>query len=246
MTEDQLYNKLKDEFEKIIINNNIQADLVLIKSRSLSPEEAIGITERKDFPILTGKEVMLQAEYQGFYGQAFTDAPSIFSGTLSQILELDLMNDNHSRGLFISTMNAVMRKLDLADHTIHCKNDGPELCGKQFVPYMKDHYNNPKIALIGYQPSILENLAAVFDLRVLDLNPDNVGQLRYCIKVEHGINDYDEVINWADIILCTGSTICNGTIVNFLNLNKDVLFFGTSIAGAATILELKRVCFESE
>nr|WP_314461232.1 hypothetical protein [uncultured Clostridium sp.] len=32
-------------------------------SKSLSPEEAIGNTRRKDFPILAGQEVMLWAEY---------------------------------------------------------------------------------------------------------------------------------------------------------------------------------------
>ena len=64
MTEVELFRKLKDEFQKIIEENHLEADGVKIRSTALSPEEAIGITERKDYPILDGSEVMLQAEYR--------------------------------------------------------------------------------------------------------------------------------------------------------------------------------------
>ena len=55
-----------------------------------------------------------------------------------------------------------------------------------------------------------------------------------------------EAISWANIILCTGSTIGNRSIMNFLNLeNKKVYFYGTTIAGPSKILNLKRLCFMS-
>ena len=57
---------------------------------------------------------------------------------------------------------------------------------------------------------------------------------------------HDEVVAWADLILCTGSTLANGSIVEYLNLNKDVRFYGTTLAGAARLLDLKRVCFRAE
>lgn len=53
-----------------------------VTCRALSPEEAIGTTRRKDFPILTGKEVMLQAQVGDGRGQVFTSSPSMFDGTL--------------------------------------------------------------------------------------------------------------------------------------------------------------------
>ena len=82
------------------------------------------------------------------------------------------------------------------------------------------------------------------ELRVLDLNPNNIGEIRYEKLVEHGIKDFDEVVKeWSDLVLCTGSTICNDSILSFVNLNKEVLFFGTTIAGAAYIMGWKRVCF---
>ena len=143
-------------------------------------------------------------------------------------------------------MNAVMRYLGLADRTVHCKNQGPELCAKQIVPYIKEHYGSPKILQVGYQPAIFQNLAENFEMRILDLNPANVGTEKYGVRVGHGTDDFDEYVKWADLIVCTGSTICNGSVVSYLNLDKEVIFYGTTLAGAAAVLGLPRVCFESE
>jgi len=54
-----------------------------------------------------------------------------------------------------------------------------------------------------------------FDVRVLDLDPDNRGKTKYGVLIEDGEKDLDEVINWAEVLLVTGSTVVNGTIVNF-------------------------------
>lgn len=243
MTQESLMETLKKEFQSLVDKNHLAMDEVHITSKSLTPQEAIGNTRRKDFPILTGQEVMLQAEYQGAKGQAFTDAPSAFKGTLRDILSLDLSKDLHNRGLFIAAMNAVMAKLGLVEHTVHCRSEEPEDCALNILELFKKDYKNKKIALIGYQPSMLEALSDEFTVRVLDLNPKNVGQIRYGVKVEHGIDDYKEVVlDWADVILCTGSTICNGTIVKFLNLPKEVIFFGITVSGAAKLLGLRRIC----
>lgn len=246
MTEQELYLKLKDKFKKIIDTNKLNTGEIKIRSVSLSPQEAIGITERKDYPILDGREIMLQAEYDGFIGQAFTSSPADYSGSLSEILDNDIIGDPHDRALFIAAMNAVMCSVGLVDRTVHCKNQGPELCAKQMVPFIKEKYGNPKILQVGYQPAIFQQIAENFDMRILDLNPDNVGSEKYGVTVEHGIDDYDDAVNWADIILCTGSTICNGSIVKYIDIGKEVIFYGTTLAGAAELLGLKRACFESE
>ena len=243
MTEQQFYSTLKERFLQIVREHGLSASRINIKSKSLSAEEAIGITSRKDFPIITGKEIMLQADYMGAIGQAFTDSPAVFSGTLEDIFLLDITNDLHALGLFIASLNAVMRYLALAEGTIHCKNEEPEICAEKYVQYIKETYGNPKIALVGFQPALIENISKEFDLRVLDLNPENIGKIKYNTLIENGIDDYEDVINWADIVLCTGSTLCNGSIVNFINIGKEVVFFGTTLAGAAEIMGLKRVCF---
>lgn len=247
MTKQELMQRLKTEFQSLITQYNLSTKEIHISAKSLSAKEAIGNTKRKDFPILTGQEVMLQAEYQGSYGQAFTDAPSEFKGTLTDILNLDLSENLHNSGLFIASLNAVMARLGLIEHTVHCRFDEPELCSLELVQYVKENYHGKKIALVGYQPSMLDALSKVSDTRVLDLNPKNIGQIRYGVKVENGITDYQEVVlEWADVVLCTGSTLCNGTIVNFIDIGKEVLFFGTTVAGAAKLLGFNRFCPKSQ
>ena len=61
------------------------------------------------------------------------------------------------------------------------------------------------------------------------------------VTIEDGQN-YEEAIAWATVILCTGSTIINGTITHFSEAGKPVYFYGTTIAGAAVILGLQRLC----
>lgn len=240
-----IYDELKSKLKKILEENNLSEEKILIESKTLTDEEAIGITERKDYPILTGKEIMLEAEFRGAIGQAFTSAPTVFTGSLKEITALNLDDDDHAKGLFIAALNAIMRYLDLTDRTVHCRNEEPELCAKEFKKHLGENYKDAKIAIVGYQPAILENLSTNFNVRVLDLSHKNLGETRYGVKVEHGINDFDEVVlDWADLVLCTGSTICNGSIVNFLNLDKPLIFFGTTIAGPADMLGLNRLCFQ--
>lgn len=243
MTEKELYTFIKDAFKKILEAENMFEDDIQIISKALTPEEAIGITKRKDYPILTGKEVMLQAEYKGCLGQAFTDAPSVFKGSLKEVVDMDIYSDYHSRGIFIASLNSVMKFLGKSNCTVHCKAEGPEHCSKDVVEYIKDNYDQPKIAQIGYQPAMLERLSQNFQVRVLDLSPANVGETRFGVYVENGADAYGDAIDWADLVLCTGSTICNGSIVNFLGLDKEVLFFGTTLSGAAPLLGVKRLCF---
>ena len=245
MTKEELFNTLKNELKKIIKENNLESDKIKITSKGLTPTEAIGVTKRDDFPIISGREIMLMAEYQGSFGQAFTDSPALFNGSLEEILALDIVNDDYSRGLFIASLNAVMKHLNLIEKTIHCKDDEPEMCALEVAKFTEENYKDKKIALIGYQPAILESLSKNnYNVRVLDLNPAHVGKERYGVKVENGVADYDEVVlNWADVVYCTGSTLCNASIVNFLDLDKEVIFFGTTIAGTAKILNLKRACF---
>ncbi|MHB9944035.1 hypothetical protein CF095_01255 [Clostridium botulinum] len=237
-----IYNELKERLKNIVLENNLFEDQVFITTKSLNPKEAIGETKRKDFPILNGKENMIEAKFKGSTGQAFTSSPSIFQGSLSEVLTLDLNND-YNKAIFIATSNAILKYLGLIESTVHCKNEEPELCGEKHLNYLKEFYSDSKIALVGFQPSILEHIKDNFHVRVLDLNADNIGKIKYGTLIEDGKKDYQSVIDWADIVLCTGSTICNGSIVNFLNLNKKVIFYGTTIASAAYILGLKRVCF---
>ena len=245
MTAEELYQTLKERFSELLRARGLAQEEVSISCRALSPEEAIGQTKRRDFPILTGKDIMIQAECMDCQGQAFTDAPSAFSGTLSELLTLDIVRDAHSRGLFIAALNAVCCALGLCTGTTHCRTDGPEKCAQDMRAFLEQNYPAAKrITLIGYQPALLEMLTGSrYQVRALDLNPANIGQERFGIKIEDGVSAMEDAIGFADLILCTGSTLCNGTIVKFLLPDKETLFFGITAAGAAALLGLKRVCF---
>lgn len=246
MTSKELYETLRRSLEGVLAEEGMEAERVEINARGLTPEEAIGHTQRTDFPILTGKEVMLMATFRGAMGQAFTDAPARFEGTLRDILSLDLEGDSHARGLFIASLNAVMKALGRADNTVHCKDGGPEFCARHMADWVAETYGTPRIALVGFQPALIGALSQRFPLRVLDLNPDNIGKEKDGCPVLSGEKCREETVAWADLVLCTGSTLCNGTIVDYLDLDKEVVFFGTTLAGAAPILGLKRACFADE
>jgi hypothetical protein len=238
------YEELKSRFMDLVQSEGILKEEICVSTKVLTAEEAIGNTKRKDFPIITGKDVMIQAECMGSLGQAFTDAPSAFKGNLEEICELDLENP-HCRSLFVASLNAVMKHLGRTECTVHCKNQGPELCAKEAAAYIHSHYGNPSIALIGYQPALLECLSKDYKVRAVDLNLDHIGQIRFGVRIEDGRkNEITKMLcEEASLVLCTGSTICNGSIVDFLPYKEKALFYGTTLAGAAALMDLPRLCF---
>lgn len=241
MKKTDIYAKLKDFLRNEAKKANLLDEKVIIKGRVLTNEEAIGTPERQDFPLLKGKEKLLQAEFKGFFGQAFTDSPGNFQGTLNELLAQSV-NTNFEKASFIAVLNAVMCYLGLTEGTIHCKNEEPTECAEKLVSYLKENYGIPKIAMIGLQPAILEACNKEFSIRVVDLDPDNIGHRKCGVMVEDAETKTEELLEWCDLVLATGSTVANGTIINFLDLSKPTIFFGTTIAGAAPILGVERFC----
>ena len=244
MNKKELFDLIIEKFLAVPGMQERIQERIEVKAKSLTAEEAIGVTERKDYPILTSTDVMIEATYQGAKGQAFTNAPADFSGTLADILKLDYMHDAQAAGLLVATINAVLGSMGICDRMIHCRNQGPKRCGVEIGKYVQQNHGDKNILVVGYQPSIIENLASRgLKVRALDLDPKNVGFERCGITIEHGVKDMDDAKQWADVILCTGSTVCNGTIVDYLNTGKQTYFFGTSLAGVAALLGLPRLCY---
>jgi hypothetical protein len=234
-----IYNEIKkrafDIIDKDLLNRNI-----VIKARALSTEEAIGSPESEDFPLMKGKERLMQAELENSAGQAFTDQYGDFEGSLKDILKSDLTN-NYRRSIFIASLNAVLRYMGLIEGTMHCKDKGPAECAVQLVKHIKSEYGTPKITQIGFQPRFVEELSTSFDLRVIDLDKDNIGTKKFNTLIE-GPEKTNDAVDRADLLLVTGTTIANGTIEQFLN-KKPVLFYGTTIAGAAYLMGWDRFCY---
>ena len=233
-----IYDEIKERaFENI--DKDLMDMSITVKARALSTEEAIGNPESDDFPLMKGKERLMQAELEGSAGQAFTDQYGDFEGSLRDILNSDLIN-NYRKAIFIASLNAALRHMGLIQGTIHCKDKEPGECAVQLVQHIKSQYGSPKITQIGFQPKFVEKLSASFDLRVIDLDEDNIDTQKYNTLIE-GPDKTDDAIDWADLLLVTGTTIANGTIEQFLN-RKPVLFYGTTIAGSAHLMGWDRFC----
>lgn len=243
MTMQELYHYLRQELEHLVRLHRLEASPILLQSQGLSPEEALGRTLRRDYPILAGREVMLEAQFGSARGQAFTNAPSDFCGTLKDVLALDPENDEHCRGLLVAALNAVMRFTGETDHTVHCRGGDLERCAEAWAAHVRKGFGTPRVTLVGYQPALTARLSQEFPLRVLDKNPEFTGSLRSGVLIEDGDAAYkDAVLDWPDLVLCTGSTLCNGTFVRFLDIGRPVIFFGVSGAAAAKIFGLSRFC----
>ena len=239
----QLYEELKKRTRQLWQQQNLLQEPIKVHARALSTKEAIGNPEANDFPLQKGKERLMQAEFRSALGQAFTDRYGNFEGSLGEVLQMDLKN-NYRRAIFVATLNASLRHLNLIDQTVHCRDQEPTLCAEQLAQFIKTRYSTPKIAQIGYQPRMIESLSHRFRLRVIDLDPDNIGTLKYKVTIQ-GPAATDAAIRWADLLLVTGTTLVNNTIGQFLN-QKPVLFYGTTIAGAAYLICWERFCGQSQ
>jgi len=235
------YKDIKEKFFNLIKEKDLMSSKIqVVSARTLTPQEVIGRPERDDFPLLKGKEVMIQADFKGSLGQAFTGMPGNYSGTLKEIFDMSL-NNNFERAVFISALNAVLRYLNYISKTVHCKDKEPGECAAHLVDYIKKRFGNPRIAFIGMQPAMVEALTAQFEIRVVDLDPDNVGQKRCGVLIED-VAHTKEILSWADLILATGTTVVNDTLTPLLT-EKPIIFYGVTIAGVAYLMGYEQYCF---
>lgn len=120
--------KLKAYMKKLIVNlEDIFDEKVKITSRILSPAEAIGDPGSGEFALTKGDERLIEAKFRGAIGQAFTDHPSNFTGSIEEVLSLDLSSQKN-KALFIASLNAILAHFELVNSTVHCKDDGPRKC----------------------------------------------------------------------------------------------------------------------
>ena len=234
-----MHEIIRKEFLRLIKQNGLEGEEVTVRAATLSTEQAIGNPEDKDYPIVKGEERLMQAEFRGSRGQAFTDMYGNFNGRLADIATMDLKN-NFRRAVFISSLNAVMRYLRLVTQTVHCKDNQPRECGYELVKYVEKNYGQPRIAMVGFQPRMVESLARQFELRVTDMDQDNIGQEKFGVRIDDP-GQTEENLNWCDITVVTGTTVVNDTIDQF-RISKPAVFYGITISGAAKLAGLNSFC----
>ena len=243
-----MLEELKRAWYEKVVKHGLADERVIIHTRPLKPEEVIGKPIRAGFPLLRGKEVMIQADLRGSLGQAFTDEPSEFVGPASELQRLPL-DTNASTALLVAAINATYAFLGLIDGTRHCRDSGPEDCATRIAEYLAGRYDlDTKVLMIGFQPAIAHRLAKRFRLfRVTDMDSETIGKL----IVRGSVESYDrnlEALEWSDIVIATGSTLVNGSIDEIACRagGKSLYFYGVTIAAAAYELGLNRLCYESK
>ena len=234
-----VYEGIRQRLLQMILENNWGGETIDVIATPLTPEEAIGNPEDRDYPIIKGKERIMEARFRGAIGHAFTDMYGNFRAPLLQIAEMALEN-SFRRAVFTATLNAVMRYLKMADTTIHCKDDAPRRCSQELVSTIQEHFGRPRIAMVGFQPRMIEALSKAFDIRVSDLDPDNIGQRKFGCLIQ-GPERTGENIARSDLCVVTGTTLTNGTFPDFL-IEKPTIFYGVTISGVASLLNLWRFC----
>jgi len=237
----------RNEFARLLEEKGTDRRLRLTV-HPLSADEAVGAKADDALAIKKGKERVIEAVFMGAHGQAFTDRPSRWDGTLHEALSLDLSSTEH-RAVFVAVMNAVLRSLGMASGTVHCQEDEPSRCGLEIVEAMESRFGRKRYGLIGLQPAILKALVNRFgaeSVRVLDLDPDNIGTRKCGVDVWNGETDLPRLVEWCDMGLATGSSIVNATIdeikERFDEAGKPLVLFGNTISGVAALLDLDRLC----
>lgn len=233
---------VRDRGARVWEEHGLMEESVTVTAGPLTVKQAIGDPGMGDFPIQKGKEKLMEACFRGFRGQAFTDHYGDFSGRLAKIAALP-MDSNFNRAVFVATLNAVMNALGKAGGTIHCKDCGPKECARAMPGFIRQTYGVRRVAIIGFQPAMAESLSRELEIRLLDLDPDNIGQVKRGVLVE-GPESAADVLQWAELLVVTGTTLANDSIGRFLT-GKPVLFYGTTIAGAASLMQWDRFCPQS-
>ncbi len=241
----------REKLQELMSRHQLGDEPVEVTVGTLTVKQAIGSPQRSDFALLEGREVMIEAQFKGSFGQAFTDRPQSFTGLLRDVLDLNL-NSNDKRAIFVATLNAVTAHLNMVTGVRHCHDEEPETCAAEIAPYIQNNYGEVKVGLVGYQPAILEHLAGTFGkdkVRCTDLNPKNVGSHRFGVEIWDGISEKSELIRWCDILLVTSSTLTNSTFDDIraeaASEGKRLIIFGVTGAGVSALLNLERVCFSS-
>ncbi len=232
-------SRIQKKFIDLIEEKRVGEVPIQVHVRDLTPEEAIGNPEHRDYPLVKGRERLLEANVLGSRGQAFTDAPDRFSGSLKDAALLQL-DGNRNRAVFVAALNALMHHLGMIERPVHCKDATPPLCARALVDYVRERFGNPRIAMVGLQPRMVQFLSPAFPLRVTDLDADNIGQTKFGVPIQ-GPDRTRENIDWCDLVLATGSTVVNDTCEELM-VGKPAVFYGVTVAGPAVLLGLERYC----
>ena len=251
MSKQNILEQFRDKMREIIAQHRLNDAAVTVLAKSLTPEEAIGTPKRRDFPILQGKERVIEATVLGARGQAFTDSASDFTSQLRDILEMPLIT-NRNRAVFVAAMNASLSYMGLVEGAIHCKDDAPEKCAAEIAESAR-RMRVRTVGLIDFNPAIADTLEREFGpggVRITDLNPENIGMYKFGVPLWNGQTQTSLLVRSSELVLVTGTTLVNGTFDEIRRLveieGKRLVVYGITAAGVCRLMDLERWCFQAQ
>ena len=243
-----ILEQVRERLEHLVVQSSLFDAEIRVLVKALTPEEAIGAPGRRDFPIIVGKERVIEAEFDGARAHVFTDSPKEFIGKLGDVLNLPLDSNSH-RAIFVGVLNAVLRYLGTIEKTLHCKDEEPEECAIEIAAFLKCQYHNAVAGLVGLNPAIAQSVVVAFgaaNVRMTDLNPDNVGKSKYGVEIWDGRSRAEDLVQASDVVLLTGTTLVNGTFDALMRETrrhgKEYLVYGVTSAGISALMGLNRIC----
>ncbi len=212
-------------------------------------------------PVRRGREHLIEATLDpsgtpsadgargGSLGQAWTDAPSDWSGTLGDVFSMPLKAASR-RAIVVAALNALAGRLGLVAHNLRCRHGRPLDCGRELVAQLRRRFDGvDRVLLVGYQPGVAEALVETIGadgVRVLDHDGDLIGRTLHGVRIENGDADITDDVRWCDLMVVTGSSVVNGTLDDLLRHSQDaskpLVFFGNTIAAVAAVADLQRLC----
>ncbi|MBN1607170.1 MAG: hypothetical protein JW940_11095 [Polyangiaceae bacterium] len=100
-----------------------------------------------------------------------------------------------------------------------------------------------------YAVALAESLVRAFGahaVRIVDRNPDQIGRERFGVTIGDGDRDMAALIDAADVVLLTGTTLVNGTFDAIWSAVQSAgtrgIVYGVTAAGVAALLGIERMC----
>lgn len=218
------------------------ADLLCERVTATGSEEPEHtLRPENDVPSLAARpEYCVTAELCGKKGEAYTETPESFTGTLEEALQIPPSEKGIS-AVTLAALNAAMDCLSLAPGSF---SEEPAQLAAYADALCRDVTERVgkegKIVLVGYDGYIVKRfMEEGLTFWTLDRDPDHIAQDRFDHVVVNGARrNRESAFLWGDLFLVTGSSLCNGTAVHYLNSGKELLFYGITCAGAAKLLSL--------
>ena len=81
----------------------------------------------------------------------------------------------------------------------HYQKLAPEISKKELKNFILSNYGTPKILQVGYQPRFAEVLSKNFELKIVDMDKDNIGKIVNGVRI-YSETETEDFIEWADLL----------------------------------------------